>query len=554
MSVSTIHTRPAGGEATDFRVSRAPEDTEPWTEDAAHYPGGATPAVLFPQTELDVANIVRQGKSVLVVGSQSSLTGGATPRGEQVVSTARMKEFTVVSSDRVRVGPGLVLAEMCADLAARGCWYPPVPTYDGATVGGTVATNAAGASTFKHGSTRDWVEALTVVLADGEVLEVARGQVVASAEGCFTIVSSQGRVTTVRVPNYTMPDVAKRSAGYHAQPSLDLVDLFIGSEGTLGIVVSVELRVASPPPAVFAGFVPVADDSAAIALVGQLRDAARATWARGDHARGDDVDIAAVEYIDRRCIELLRADGADRRLGFPLPESAGAAVIFQAELDPSYDRARAYDDLAAIEDDSVRTPLLSVCRILASHGAFESCTPVLPGEGDRLQALFGLREAVPEAVNRRIGERSRTIDPSITKSSGDVIVPFERFADSLTRYREILGSRGLDHAIWGHISDGNVHPNVLPTGPEDMTQAREAQLEIGAAAIALGGCPLSEHGVGRNPVKQALLAELYGEDGIEQMRAVKRALDPAGLLAPGVVFSVDRAGRDVPGRSGGTVS
>ena len=87
-----------------------------------------------------------------------------------------------------------------------------------------------------------------------------------------------------------------------------------------------------------------------------------------------------------------------------------------------------------------------------------------------------------------------------------------------------------------------------------MTQAREAQLEIGAAAIAFGGCPLSEHGVGRNPVKQALLAELYGEEGIEQMRAVKRALDPQGVLAPGVVFPVNRVVGDDPGRSGGRVS
>jgi D-lactate dehydrogenase (cytochrome) len=143
---------------------------------------------------------------------------------------------------------------------------------------------------------------------------------------------------------------------------------------------------------------------------------------------------------------------------------------------------------------------------------------------------------VPAAVNRRIRERQRDIDPSISKSGGDVIVPFERIGESLRVYREILACRGLDHAIWGHISDGNFHPNVLPASREQMVSAKEAQLEIGRAAIALGGCPLSEHGVGRNPVKQALLSELYGERGIEEMRAVKRALDPSGKLAPGVLF------------------
>jgi D-lactate dehydrogenase (cytochrome) len=147
-----------------------------------------------------------------------------------------------------------------------------------------------------------------------------------------------------------------------------------------------------------------------------------------------------------------------------------------------------------------------------------------------------LREAVPVAVNRRLRERKHTVDASISKSGGDVIVPFERTGESLRRYREILISHGLDHAIWGHVSDGNFHPNALARSAAEMVLAKEAQLEIGRAAVALGGAPMSEHGVGRHPVKQALLRELYGEAGIDEMRAVKRALDPTGKLAPGVLF------------------
>src|SRR5207247_4941426 len=107
--------------------------------------------------------------------------------------------------------------------------------------GGVVATNAAGAATFKYGTTREWVRALTVVLANGEVLDIERGETTASRDGFFDVVLSD-RTARIPVPPYRMPDVPKRSAGYFAAPSMDLIDLFIGSEGTLGVITAVTLR------------------------------------------------------------------------------------------------------------------------------------------------------------------------------------------------------------------------------------------------------------------------------------------------------------------------
>ena len=146
------------------------------------------------------------------------------------------------------------------------------------------------------------------------------------------------------------------------------------------------------------------------------------------------------------------------------------------------------------------------------------------------------REAVPLGVNQRIGRAQREIDARIQKTAADVIVPFERFDEMLRLFDEELQARGLDGAVWGHISDGNVHPNILPRNFAEMGAGREAVLAFGRAAIGLGGSPLAEHGVGRSETKQQLLRDLYGEEGIDQMRAVKRALDPEGKLAPGVIF------------------
>ena len=105
----------------------------------------------------------------------------------------------------------------------------------------------------------------------------------------------------------------------------------------------------------------------------------------------------------------------------------------------------------------------------------------------------------------------------------------------LRAFGHAFESRSLDYAIWGHISDGNVHPNVIPRGAEEVRLGQEAILETGRAIIGMGGCPLAEHGVGRNVVKQQLLQELYGDRGVEEMRRVKAQLDPQWKLAPGVL-------------------
>jgi D-lactate dehydrogenase (cytochrome) len=120
-----------------------------------------------------------------------------------------------------------------------------------------------------------------------------------------------------------------------------------------------------------------------------------------------------------------------------------------------------------------------------------------------------------------------------------MIVPFDHFAEMMAIYREGFTARGLDFAVWGHISDGNVHPNVLPRSYDDMLRGRELILQFGRDVARLGGCPLAEHGVGRNTVKQLLLRGLYGDPGLDEMRAVKRALDPEWKFAPGVIFGAD---------------
>lgn len=491
-----------------------------YLSDAAHYPGGHAPHVLVPRTVDEIPDMVRSATTLLPIGAQSSLTGGATPMGEAILSTERLTRILEIGPSHITVEAGVTVAAIQDALAPRGAWFPPAPTFAGACAGGIVATNAAGAATFRHGAVRHWVQAMTVVLADGSVLPIRRGGIRART-GVLQVPLDAG-IIDVPVPAYHMPDVVKVSAGYYAAPDMDLIDLFIGSEGTLGVITTITFRTLSPVPTTALALVPARSEPNAIALVADLRR---------------EPAVAAIEHMDDRCIEILHEDGVDRRNDVTLPPGTALALLVQIELPPDATEASAFDEIEyALDRDAASRPLARVCRILAAHGVFDDTEMALPGNARRAAQLLAVREAVPAGVNQRVGQAQRDIDPRIAKTAADMIVPFDRFAEMMALYREGFASRGLDFAVWGHISDGNVHPNVLPRSYADVERGKDAIRVFGREVVRLGGCPLAEHGVGRNPIKQALLRDLYGDDGIAQMRAVKRALDPSGRFAPGVIF------------------
>lgn len=514
-------------------VQRDPDILASFVEDAAHYPGGHAAAVVAPANESQVAELLKTAVTVLPIGAQSSLTGGATPMGETLLSTARLNRILEIGHDWVRVEAGVTLTDLDRALARAGKSYPPAPTFMGAFVGGTVATNAAGAATFKYGTTREWVEALTVVLASGDVLDIERGRVRADAAGRFDVELSSQTVH-LSVPRYRMPNLPKLSAGYFAAPGMDLIDLFIGSEGTLGVVTQATLRVLSERPAACLVFAPFHQRQAALGFVQRLRDEARRTWETNDPA---GLDVSAIEHMDARCLALLREDGADRLYGVRIPEGTDTALLIALELPSDMTAERAFDEIGRARDAlAAETRLVRFCRALDAAGVLDEVEIAVPGDRTRAAQLLGLREAVPAAVNARVGRAKVSVDASIAKTAADMIVPFDRLEELLALYDREFAARGLDAAVWGHISDGNLHPNVIPGSVADMESGKAAILAFGREAIRLGGSPLAEHGVGRNRVKQQLLVEMYGESGVEEMRAVKRALDPEWKLAPGVLF------------------
>jgi D-lactate dehydrogenase (cytochrome) len=487
-----------------------PDLLRSFLSDAAHVPGGFAAGIAFPRTPAEMSEVLRSSATVLPIGAQSSLTGGATPRGDVLLSTRALTGISVDVSRRLaRVGAGLPLRALQERLAADRLWYPPAPTYDGASVGGTAATNAAGAATFKYGTTRRWIHGLTVVLANGGVLSLTRGDITAGDRGFAFAVG--GEAFTIPPCGYVMPDVAKLSAGYFSNAGMDLVDLFVGSEGTLGAIADVTLRVI-PRPRSAVALVTCDDGLQALRLTRELRDRAQRTW------RGDDaLDVAAIELMDARSLGVV-ADAPFSQAGTSRPDAGQVLLLVQLEVGADVD-----------------STLEAFAQTLTQAGVASDPIVALPGDEAAANRLFALREAVPAAVNARVAA-AREQDQRLQKTAGDFIVPFDRLEEALALYRGGFESRQLDYAIWGHVSDGNLHPNVMPRSIDEMERGRDALLEMAERVIRMGGSPLAEHGVGRSELKQRFLRDLYGASGIDEMRAVKAALDPGWKLAPGVLF------------------
>jgi D-lactate dehydrogenase (cytochrome) len=487
-------------------ISLDPELLEAHARDAAGLAFGGPEGILLPRSEATLARWLAEhpAQRILAQGALTSLTGGASPDHEIVVSLRRM-DALAVEGLTARVGPGLLLATLDEALRERGLQYPPAPTHDGASIGGNVSTNAAGAATFRYGTTRDWVSNLRVLLRDGRLLVLGRGETFVRPGD--TLVIEGPRPTEAPLPRHLTPPLRKISAGYWMRDPMDLVDLFLGAEGTLGIVTGIGLRLA-PRPGILCGFVLLPSEALALALCAALREGEAGLPTR------------SVEFFDRACLAFLEAHGGSLAWRGHAHREASAALLFELELPAGTEEGEGIEGVASL---------------MERFGLQDRCELALPSARTRRRELLALREALPLALSEWLLRRQRA-DPAIRKAGGDPIVPFAEVGRLLDGCRRVFAARGLEACVFGHLSDGNLHPNVLPRNAEELGSAWEAQLEIGALARSLGGCPLAEHGVGRSPLKKELLRRFWGEEVLEGMRRLKLALDPGATLARGVLF------------------
>ena len=425
------------------------EPTSAYLDDASVVSGvrGRADLVVRPGTAEEVAAVVawcyERDVAIVPRGGGTGFAGGAVPVGGGVVlALERLRR--VRSLDpllwRMEVEAGLPTGDVHRLARENGLFFPPDPgASESSQIGGNAATNAGGPHTFKYGVTGAWITGIEAVVAPGELVRLGG-------------------------------PVRKDVAGY------DLRSLLIGSEGTLGVITALWLRLIPAP-------------EAAVPVVATFADA-RAGAAAMQAVLASGVVPAAIEYLDGAT---LRAGAS----GFPGDAGAGFALVVEV------------DGTAA----EVEAALPAVREALGGD-------VVVPAD---VRAFWAWRGGVSHAVAAQRGG----------KLSEDIAVPLDRLAEAVEGTLEIGARHGLEACSWGHAGDGNLHSTFLLTPGDDDEAARAvaAAEDLFAMAVALGGTVSGEHGLGL--LKNGQLARQWSPAAVELHRAVKRALDPKGLLNPG---------------------
>lgn len=449
---------------------------ESWLEDASGYRGHAA-RLACPATPEETAALLQEcalrREPVTASGAGTGVTGGRCPDGGLILSTDRFRRLEIVGETAI-AGAGVPLADLHAAAARQHRLFPPDPTEWSASVGGAISTNASGSRSFLYGSTRRWIRALTVALMDGSVRTFRRGE----------------RIDFPVTP-LPAPRARKHTAGYYVREPFDWVDLFCGSEGTLGIVLEAELNLLPAPENLLTGVIFFPEPERALAAV----DAWRAI-----------PQLRMLEYFDRHSLGLLRSRYPD------LPRAAASALLVEQILD-------------GLPGDPVEQWLE---RLESAGGLEDSWFGDTPADRERFRVF---RHTLPELVNGRV----RLLGHG--KLGTDFAVPVEHNQAMMRFYLDRLdrlfpGS----YCIFGHIGDAHVHVNLLPASPAEAQFAPGLIREFATEAVRLGGTVSAEHGLGKK--KAHLLALEYSPAQVAAMCAIKRQLDPHWLLGRGTLLPV----------------
>jgi FAD/FMN-containing dehydrogenase len=464
-------------------------------------------AVAVPVDAEDATTLVRWARSaglpLIPRGSGSSMAGGVI--GDAVVvDLSRLQSLGAVSvqSRSVRGGAGVIRGTLDRAARAVGLRFPVDPSSgEFCTIGGMASTNAAGPHSLLHGSMRPWVQALECVLDDGSLVTIRRGASPASAPAIQRFMqSAHGQLGDAsRVSDHA--GVLKDSSGYATSAysaSQELVDLFVGSEGTLGLITAVEV-----------GLIPVAAAHANVLVA--FDDLERAVEAA---VQARESGVAVCELLDRTFLGIAATGG------HPLPVAADSEAVLLVEIE-------SHDERDAV---ARATELGQTWRAL---GATES---IVAAEPQRAAELWSLRHAASPALAR--------MDPRLKSMQfiEDAAVPPPALAAYVNGVRRALAAADTPGVIFGHAGDAHVHVNPLvDVGRADWRSRVDRILtDVTELVAQLGGTLTGEHGDGR--LRTPLLGRVWGVDARAGFAAIKHAFDPTGLFNPGV--KVDASGQE----------
>ena len=454
-----------------------------YLEDTSNLKIGNATAVYIPKNETEVLGAIKEARRnnmpLTASGAGTGTVGGRIPIGGVVISLEKMN--SIVSIDKKNMlavlQAGVIVDDLLKALDSKNLFYPPFPTERTAFIGSNVATNASGEYSYRFGSTRKYVERIKVVLSTENILDIRRGQYIADENG---VIASP--FFKVKIPAYGSPNI-KNAAGYFSKAGMDLIDLFIGSEGTLGIITEVELKMipALPPRSITIIFLEKEEET--LKLINRIKNDKK-------------LNIYSIEYFDKNSLEILKK-------AFPNIPSCQFALYIEQEkkkLDPWLELLEKY-----------------------------SLVDTWIGENERdYNKLIDFRHKLPELVNEYFREIKQT------KVAIDIAVPEDYFAELFNFYRETAKTTAVEYVFFGHIGENHLHFNFFPKNNQEKERAIMAYIEVVKRAVKAGGTVSAEHGIGK--LKHKYLEMMYGREGIMEMVRIKKQIDPFCLFGLDNIF------------------
>lgn len=481
-------------------IKSNPEEFQDYLSDAANFKGECQ-KVFFPESNEDILLIVNEANEksipISIAGNRTGLTGSSVPLSGYVIATNNLNKIIEINKENkfAIVEPGVLLSEFQAKIKEAGLFYPPDPTETNCFMGGTIATNASGAKSFKFGPTRNFVEMLEVILATGEILTLIRGENKVQ-NGMLNLITDNGTAIELEIPSIKSPKT-KNAAGYYLTQHLDAIDLFIGSEGTLGLITKIKLRLIDPPQNIFSTVLFFEDELKALQFVKSARGKSK--------DQNQLLDALGLEFFDKRALNFLSK-------AYPnIPTSANSAVW----IEQSY------------TDDSAEDVFGSWIELADKFDADIDNSWSAMTDSERAK-FVDFRHAISWKINEYITQKG------LHKVGTDTAVPEDQFEIFYHFAQKIVTQNKLEFVTYGHFGDCHIHLNMLPKNSEELKTAKKLYGVICRKAVELGGTISAEHGIGK--LKRDYFMEMYGEDVIRQMAKLKRALDPNGILSPGNIF------------------
>lgn len=479
------------------------DEIQNYLTDASNY-SGSCEAVFFPENENDVADILKKSfnekKRITISGNGTGLTGARVPEGGIVLSVEKMNRIIEVNKleKYAIVEPGVLLKDFQDEVESHNLFYPPDPTERNCFIGATVATNSSGARTFKYGPTRDYVLSLRIVLPDGEIINISRNQFKADGYDALLYTES-GKILSFKLPDYEMPST-KNAAGYYCKENMDLIDLFIGSEGTLGVITQIKLKLIELPKSLFSSVAFFKSEEDALNFI----DEARSLSESNRLAANSKLSARGLEFFDKNGIDFLRESFTK------IPDRAEAAVWFEQETEK--------------DDGSIENLWLG---ILEQHNCITNQSWLAFGKSDE-EEFKEFRHAIAWKVNEYLTQKG------LKKVGTDTAVPEQYFREFYGLSKKIVEENGLKYVIYGHAGNCHLHLNMLPENPAQFLIAKKVYSDLCGLAVDFKGTISAEHGIGK--AKREYLIRMYGEDVVRKMALLKLAFDPNKILSIGNIF------------------